>query len=83
MLYKDEYGIEKEANGKRETFIIEMEEHGIPWRWYSGRFMYGEYCPAVAVGRNRDYTYEEVIRASTVTDLKTDQLGLGDIVYTG
>jgi hypothetical protein len=68
---------------KEVQFISGMEAAGIPWRLYSGRNMFGRECPAVSVQPGGEFTAEDVIRATTVSGLKTDSLGKGSILYTG
>lgn len=67
------------ANDRYIKFAKDMEKAGIPWRSYSGRGMYGEKCPAVVT--SDEVSQEMVIRATTVTGLRTDTMGYELVVY--
>jgi len=61
-------------------FVRDMEDAGIEVRTYSGRFMYGKQCPAVACDGNREVSTQDVMGATKVK-LSRDSLGLGTILY--
>lgn len=67
------------ADPRYIQFIGDMNKAKIPWRVYSGRAMYGALCPAVTT--DDDTPMEAIIRATKVTGLKTDHLGLNMVVY--
>lgn len=74
---------ERETDNPRYiAFAKDMTKAGIPWRWYSGRFMYGMACPA-SVTDAPDITEEDIIRATKVRGLKQDTLGKDTVVYPG
>lgn len=62
-------------------FINDMEAAEIPWHWYSGRGMMGRSCPAAVTSSNA--SQDDIIRATTVENLRRDSLGFETIVYTG
>lgn len=57
---------------KQIDFVNAAEARGMEVRAYSGRFMYGDVCPAVEVDSPTESPYPGA---------KYDQLGLGYIVY--
>lgn len=80
--YTDSLGVRREVSDRRQVeFIYDMLRNAIPWRWYSGRFMFGSYCPAAVVDGIEEM--ERVIRATAVGRLRQDQFGMGMILYTG
>ena len=64
-----------------DKFIEDMEAASIPWRWYSGRSMYGAQCPAVDIQPNSDVTGADVWRATKLNGLLNDDMGRGFIIY--
>lgn len=79
MKLTDKDGYKFTTTNKRFIqFAQDMEEAGIPWRAYSGRFMYGEECPAAVT--SDDVSHEDIIRATKVKGLKTDGMGKYHIV---
>lgn len=62
-----------ELSNNQARFMEDAEKQGFDIEFYSGRFMYGEKCPAVRV--------EGVADFHTEASYKTDEMGLGYIVY--
>lgn len=58
---------------KQIRFIIDALDSGLEVKTYSGRFMYGEYCPSVRV----DHPSE----LRTHVPYRQDQFGLGLVLY--
>lgn len=54
-------------------FVSDCLDQGLAVRTYSGRFMYGRYCPGVVVSHPSD--------VSTRVKYSTDSMGLDTIVY--
>lgn len=82
MILIDSKGCESETEDIRAIeFVRDMDLYCIPWVWYSGRGMYGRYCPAVYT--NDTVSYEDVIRATEVSGLRRDSMGYNHVVYTG
>jgi len=67
------------TNPRYIKFAKDMSRAGIPWRWYSGRFMFGEDCPAAVT--SDEVSYEDIVRATTVRGLRTDDMGKRTVVY--
>lgn len=62
-----------QMNPKRKRFVKKAKEQGFELFEYSGRFMYGEYCPAIQV----DYLCE----FKGYEKFNYDQLGKGAVIY--
>ena len=56
-----------------EELTQALHQQGLQLRSYSGRYMYGKHCVAVAVSHPSDYELP--------TGWRTDNLGLSYIVY--
>ena len=69
-------------NPRYIAFAKDMTKAKIPWRWYSGRFMYGVSCPA-SVTNSPELNEEDIIRATKVKGLKQDELGRDTVIYPG
>ena len=55
-------------------FVADAEDSGLEVDfWYSGRGMYGKYCPAVKVAQANDI--------ATKANVREDSLGRGVVVY--
>jgi len=68
----DRKEIEKKFIAKAEELGYEVNRH------YSGRFMYGRECPSVTVENPNDFIAEMGMKG-----LRTDNMGLDYVVYTG
>lgn len=66
------------SNEKYQQFVEDMEESGIEWEDYHGRFMY--HGPAVRTDENNWPALQDVIRATKVK-LQWDNLAFDWIVY--
>lgn len=62
-----------------------FDDAGLPWRSYSGRGMFGEYCVAVACRGDGSPGEGEVVlaaeQAGAAGRMRRDSLGLGVILY--
>lgn len=67
-----------EEKKKEKEFRIKAESLGYEVIEYSGRGMFGVKCPGVVVSNPMDFIAEMGIKG-----LKTDNMGLDYIVYTG
>ncbi len=63
---------------KDEEFRAKAESLGYKVDDYSGRGMYGRYCPSVVVKNPNDFIAEMGMKG-----LKVDNMGLKYVVYTG
>lgn len=61
-----------------KEFKEKSEKLGYTVYPYSGRNMFGRYCPAVTVQNPNDFIAEVGIKG-----LKVDNMGLSYVVYTG
>jgi len=81
-VYYDSDGVEFKTSSEKEIAFIEgLEDAMIPWRVYSGRCMFGRYCPSVYCGG--DYFEGDVYEAVGNIRLRSDSLGRGTVLYTG
>jgi hypothetical protein len=77
--FTDQYGRQESSELRsHQRFIKDMESKQIPWRWYSGRGMYGAITPAVV--SDDEWTDQDLIRATNVP-LARDSMGLEVILY--
>lgn len=62
--------------GNQFQFVVEAEEQGLEVDYhYSGRGMYGRYCPAVRIDN------DELTRVKFTADVWRDNMGLGWVLY--
>lgn len=85
--FTDAEGCEFKTSKEREiNFIEAMEDAGIPWYIYSGRGMFGRYCPSANTSSG-DGIYEDdiIIKAGErgVKRLVKDNMGRDMVLYTG
>lgn len=71
----EKYGIENEKSlsERQKEFISKAIDKGFEIKEYSGRGMFGEYCPSISVDYLSDFKEYE--------DYWWDNLGLGYVIY--
>jgi hypothetical protein len=63
-------------------FVEKCEDHGIEWRTYSGRGMFGRQTAGVTVSPRGDISLSELEDAGIrISGLTTDSMGIGTIYY--
>lgn len=63
-------------------FIEKCVAHGIQWRTYSGRGMFGRETAGVNISPRRDVTVADLEDAGIrISGLTTDDMGVGTIYY--
>lgn len=65
--------MKQELSDNQKLFVEDAEKQGFEVKRYSGRCMYGEYCPSVRI--------DSIGEFGTKAITKSDSMGMGYVVY--